>query len=140
MKIFGVVCAPSFVCQVQKSFSNLSYEAKTQMKIRCFHDFLCKNQVLLIFYMQNDNFWIFKVLTLWCHSHIIHYKWMVLILVSMERRYTLKPYTYNNSPFRKWDWEKCSEELGEGGGKGGMNEALVGLMWILTFDLVYIYM
>ena len=50
-----------------------------------------------IFYTQNDHFSIFEgLLTLWRHSDVIH-KWLVLILVSMERRC---PYLYTGSKFR----------------------------------------
>ena len=67
------------------------------MKIACFYDFLRKNQFLPIFYTQNDHFSIFVgALTLWRHSDVRH-KWLVLILVSMERGC---PYLYTGSKFR----------------------------------------
>ena len=67
------------------------------MKIAWFYDFLRKNQFLPIVYTQNGHFSIFVgALTLWRHSDVIHY-WLVLILVSMERRC---PYLYTGSKFR----------------------------------------
>ena len=67
------------------------------MKIACFYDFWRKNQFLPIFYTQNDHFSIFEgVLMLWRHSDVIH-KWLVFILVSMERGC---PYLYTGSKFR----------------------------------------
>ena len=63
-----------------------------------FYDFLPKNQLLpIIFYTQNGHFSIFEgVLLLWRHNDVIH-KWLVLILVSMERGCL---YLYTGSKFR----------------------------------------
>ena len=66
----------------------------------------CDPVILKLDYFENiwsdihsnfDHFSIFEgVLTLWRHSDVIH-KWLVLILVSMERRC---PYLYTCSKFR----------------------------------------
>ena len=66
------------------------------MKIACFHDFYAKNQFLLIFYTQNANFSIFKVVpTLWRQSNVIHYEWY-----SFWYQWKEDIHSYNGSKFR----------------------------------------
>ena len=92
LKIFE--CTPNFVCKLESSFSNI-FSKKIPWKLHAFAIFYVKTNFCL--YFENDNFSIFKgVLTLWHHSDVIH-KWLVLILVSMERGC---PFLYTGSKFR----------------------------------------
>ena len=89
----------------------------------CFDDFLGKNQLLPIFYTQNDHFSI--MVTLWRHSDVIHYR-LIPMLVSMEKgcpTYTLvvnygyMTFSIDNSgacniPLRKICLENPSGEQG----------------------------
>ena len=88
----------SKLCFQDRNCHFLTYLVKKPMEIACFFlRLLHKNQFLPIFYTQNDYFSIFEgVLILWRHSEVIH-KWLVPILVSMERRCS---YLYTGSKCR----------------------------------------